>query len=93
MLWLKMDLAGSARRALLALTLILLCGCHTQPSMAQRSDEVGGVPPDRWRADDARFSEQERSIIAATRHYLEQRRGKPVDGYFRIQKMVQGYEV
>ena len=51
------------------------------------------MPSDSWRADDARFSDQDRAAIAAARRYLEERRHKPVDGFFRVRRTPGGCEV
>lgn len=94
MRWLRADLAISLKRALPALALSLLCGCHPAAPVAEiQNSEAGGIPPDSWRADDTRFSESDRRLIAATRTYLEQRRQKAVDGYYRVLRKTNGCEV
>ncbi|MBI5820529.1 MAG: hypothetical protein HZA88_16300 [Verrucomicrobia bacterium] len=74
------------RAVIVIFGLLALCNC-------QGSDKSSEPYADMWRPDDSRFSPQERKIIAAARSFVEKKNKKPVDGYYKIKKTKDGYNV
>ena len=68
------------------LGLLALCNCLG-------SDKPSEPFADLWRPDDSRFSPREREIVAVARRFVEKDQRKPVDGYYKIMKTKDGYDV
>src|SRR5579859_6036221 len=78
--------------ALLSLTAFLGCSPHRverPPPPKSNSKTYGDLRP----AGDTTFSADEQRIVEAARSYLQNRRGKPVDARYRVERTSAGYEV
>jgi hypothetical protein len=78
---------GLMRVWIAIMALFVLCGCQSQPKAASEPFA------DEWRPGDVRFTPREREIVDATRKYLDKQNQKPVDGYYKVERTKDGYEV
>jgi hypothetical protein len=65
-----------------------LCGCTTPPAGAPTAFESGFR-----RENHPAFTTKEQAMVTAARRYLEQRRGKKMDAYYRVTRTEGGYSV
>src|SRR3989442_1723324 len=82
-------------------TVLIILSVAVITSACRTHRLAGRIPPDApsvvytdcKREHDPEFSEREQSLIGVARRYVEQRRHRAVDAYYRVRFTFEGYEV